>query len=381
MGSIVPNISNFVNIPSTANVGGILSGDQSIVPNFNLPSQAQIQAEALGKLSSSGQAGQFNSLTRQLNIVDTGSNYLATSADTGQPLVDLGESTSGSGVPNSGDNGMVDNTNELKVRISQHPHLSEDTVVFAVMPTISESGSATYESFGPHHHPGEIMKYKTTPSRSWSVTAKFISRTTEEATRNLKYLNIIRAWRMPFYGQGTASIPSTTELLGAPPPILTLQAYGNKMVGPAKCVLENYSLTFPDDVDYIPTDDQTPFPVIISISLSLKESWSPSEYSGFDIISYREGNMAGAFKSMAREQIPQSTTPQTTVGDIRKLDMQNEVNANTPNNEVAQIRKLDTANENINDSNELTSGDSIRTSRYTVSPVTVYGGPGNASET
>ena len=93
--------------------------------------------------------------------------------------------------------------------------------------------------------------------------------------------------------------------MGAPPPIITLEGYGEKMIGPITCVLESYSWNWPNDVDYIRTEgDNQPFPAIISISLTLKEALSPAEYSGFDLTAYREGRLSGSY-------IPVTATPTT----------------------------------------------------------------------
>jgi hypothetical protein len=99
---------------------------------------------------------------------------------------------------------------------------------------------------------------------------------------------------MPFYGTGNSD-PNLQQYLGAPPPILTLTAYGAQMIGPVPCVMTNYSWTFPNDCDYIPTSDGSPFPVILDVNITLKESFSPAEYSSFDLSSYKRGDMQGAF--------------------------------------------------------------------------------------
>jgi hypothetical protein len=189
-----------------------------------------------------------------------------------------------------------DNTMTLKVSISQEP--SNDvtsTLIFDVMPTINEGRTVQYDPFAPLHAAGEILRFRNTANRTWGISAKLISRTVSEASENLLKLNMIRAWAMPYYGSGTAMDPKTSEYLGAPPPILTLKAYGEQMIGPVKCVLDSYSWEFPNDVDYIKTDSNVPFPVILSVTLQLKEAWSPSELSGFDLMKYRSGDLPGAY--------------------------------------------------------------------------------------
>lgn len=93
-------------------------------------------------------------------------------------------------------------------------------------------------------------------------------------------------------------------LLGAPPEVLYLSAYSNPALvggqwGTATniyripVVITNLGITYPNDVDYIPTMDKEPFPIIMSITLSLAETHSPREFEKFDIFKYRDGKLPG----------------------------------------------------------------------------------------
>ena len=278
---------------------------------YDTPSPSQKTIEGLMKTSAQGNADQFTKMTPQVGIVDGKATDAGTGAEIATLKDKMPQQPSGGG---GGKPALV--TNDLKVTLSQEPAADElggGTVVFEVMPTIQEERSVTYQPMDIVHHPGEIMKYKSTSARSWQISAKLISRDQKEAAANLKTINLIRAWAMPYHGIGTEA--TDARLLGAPPPILTLAAYGNTMIGPVKCVLESHSWTWPNDVDYIPTDDseggeRVPFPVLLDISISLKEAWSPAEYSGFSIRDYRAGKLPKAFTSIAdksKQQQPQAS--------------------------------------------------------------------------
>lgn len=170
---------------------------------------------------------------------------------------------------------------------------SDDFIVFNVMPTIAESRAANYEEVNIVHHPGQILRYRTTSPRTWAVTARLISRNSEEATNNLRNVNLLRSWLMPYYGEGTKT--SFADKLGAPPDVLIFSAYGDKTIPEHPVVLESFQTTFPNDIDYIPTADKTPFPVILEVILSLKESWSPKEFGQFDLSQYKTGDLKAAF--------------------------------------------------------------------------------------
>jgi len=139
------------------------------------------------------------------------------------------------------------------------------TVIFESSVPLSEERTATYQGFDITHLPTEIPAYKNTSSRKFSITGKFVSRNTAEATANSGYLDMIRSWLLPDYGNS-----------GATPPILHLYGYKNNHITGVQCILKNYSFIFPDDVDYIYTGSN-PMPVIGMVTLSLDEVFSPEQ--------------------------------------------------------------------------------------------------------
>lgn len=94
------------------------------------------------------------------------------------------------------------------------------------------------------------------------------------------------------------------RFLGAPPEVLYLTAYSDSVntsgslnkvsnITRVPVVITNLTITYPNDVDYIPTTSGEPFPIIMSISLSLVETHSPKEYELFDLFKYRKGLLPG----------------------------------------------------------------------------------------
>jgi hypothetical protein len=225
--------------------------------------------------------------------------------------------TSASPVGKSGGNGKA-GFDDFVVKL--YSKITNETLTFDAMPSISESGEAQYSEINPAQMPGSILKYEKSPSRSWSISnIKLISMTSEEASKNQKILNMIRAWRMPFFGTGTElEYPSQ---FGAPPVVLVFSAYGMKNIGPIPVVLTSYSWDWSNDVDYIPTLEGDPFPVIMNISLGIRESYSPAEIQAFGLLDYRQGNVAAAFTIAAPQQKENSTneglsTPQESSASV-----------------------------------------------------------------
>jgi hypothetical protein len=222
-------------------------------------------------------------------------------------------------------------------------------VVFENTPRLSEVGSVTYTPVRPIQMPGATQIYQGTEPRSFSITATFISRTAEEATRRMADLQTLRSWRYPFFGTGTSTrganinngqreqilnIKQQTnqpsyfnslstsrtsrnerdrkeldilrrnlgkfELRGAPPEVLFLYAYSNPEhqgghlinLNRIPVVLTNLSITYPDDVEYIPTlNNNEPFPLRMEVGIDLAETHSPQEFAEFSLSQYKRGDL------------------------------------------------------------------------------------------
>lgn len=227
-------------------------------------------------------------------------------------------------------------------------------VVFDNTPSFSESGGVRYNPVQPIHMPGAVQVYQNTEPRNFSIGAHFVSRTRGEATTNAFYLQLLRSWRYPFFGQGSSTREITRlssddkqrleqeqtdtqrrlnqianqqargltaqeqeqiniararasqdangfDLLGAPPEVLYLYAYSspetNREATPfvninrIPVVLTGLDIVWPEDVDYLPTYYDQPFPVKMEVSISLAETHSPKEFEQFSLIKYKTGQL------------------------------------------------------------------------------------------
>ena len=221
----------------------------------------------------------------------------------------------------------------------------QQRVVFDVTPELSESRKVNYSSVDPIHMPGQIYVYKNTSARSFSLSGvKLISRTQEEAEKNLTYLWTLRGWTMPRFGSGSSTLSNYQkkrrdrvrsnpgdyqtdaqkqqlnthqkngmlgrELLGAPPPILLLSAYSKgfgqmtdeagdaqeierQHINNVPVVIESLNIPYPSDVDYIKSTWGVPMPTIMSIDINLLETHSAREYEKFSLDQYKAGILPG----------------------------------------------------------------------------------------
>jgi hypothetical protein len=161
----------------------------------------------------------------------------------------------------------------FKVRLSvKNQDGTVDRVIFEASSPIAESRTINYDGYGIIQLPTDVFSYHGTGARHFSITGKLVSRTVSEAQTNALYLNLIRSWALPDFGN-----------TGGPPPIITLKGYNNMNIDNRPCILRSYGWTFPDDCDFIvpPTLGTTnePMPVIGLITLELDEAYSPVQIS------------------------------------------------------------------------------------------------------
>ena len=209
--------------------------------------------------------------------------------------------------------------NQYKVKLRSQ--VTQTVVAFDVTPEITETRNVNYKTMEPVHMPGGIHVYSGTSSRIFNINnIRLVSRTREEASKNLYRLNQLRGWAMPYFGI------DNTRLVGAPPDVLALSAYSLgpqdsanssgeanaqeaetflKRTRPTNihnipCVLQQISIPYPSDVDYIDTQtltmpdgteikDGVPFPVLITVDMVLLETHSPKEFADFNLKKYRQG--------------------------------------------------------------------------------------------
>lgn len=206
----------------------------------------------------------------------------------------------------------------------------DEIVRFPISPSVTESRSVQYQKSDIRHMPGDLLSYSSTSSRKFDFSElKLVSRTPAEARRNIIRINTLRGWTMPYFGStglstldnqlvsgGINQDPTSKQvddlrsnfrrMLGAPPDILHLYVYSSgsddrhlgNIVG-VPVVIDSFGITYPNDVDYIPClstgpNDPyggTPFPIAMTLSLSVTEIHSPREYEKFKLEDYKTGRM------------------------------------------------------------------------------------------
>ncbi len=312
------------------------TGVTSKLVNYSLAPAQQLFNEAGGAISQSFSSIPFSRISQsaptfsQLGIdsvlgVPVPADYSLLSVAAGVRLNANFSSTSiGAGEARSayGDTQQPDN-DKHKVSLTSL-NTSSEIVVFDIMPEVTEVRSIEYETIAPPQMPGEFQKYKGTKSVQWTIIGTLTAATRNEAERNYRFIRLLRSWTVPFFGQSQSE---TTR--GAPPPILEFAGWRG-VVGAVPVVLTSLNWNWPKDVDWLPTNtvderQQTvPFPAVMNVNITIVESFSASQFNGFDLNEYRNGNMIGAYRPITRStsQVVSEATETSTWG--------REVRPNTP---------------------------------------------------
>ena len=200
------------------------------------------------------------------------------------------------------------------------------TVVFDVMPEVTESRSAEYEAVSAAQMPGEFQKYKGTKSTTWQINATLVCRNSVEATQQYLYLNLLRAWVMPYFGNLPAQ---ERDRLGAPPPVLNFSGWRG-VVGEVPVVVTSLNWGWPKECDWIPTEfldknkQKVPFPTVLNVQIYLVESFSATQFNDFDLSAFRNGKMINAYNIVpmrsdsTKASIDQAVVAETKQNKLKK---------------------------------------------------------------
>lgn len=226
----------------------------------------------------------------------------------------------------------IEDTPEVDYRVKlRNARTFSEVVIFEATPDLIETRNVNYKTVDPVHAPGQIFAYQNTSSRTFNISSiRLISRTPQEARFNLQRLWVMRSWTMPRFGKSTLETDQralrerireveaqglvvdqnqAVEILGndvgaerrgEPPAVLLLSAYSSEKktqrfgdhINRVPVVVQNLSIPYPSDVDYIPAEGSNiPMPTIMTLDMTLTETHSPQEYEKFDLQSFKEGRL------------------------------------------------------------------------------------------
>lgn len=220
------------------------------------------------------------SLTKFLNTVSTKANQLGSALDTGQQFINsftgiindfsnpakLASALRAGSIPvgtealtktyNTGVWRATD-TSDWRVRLSIPPISSFDTsevlkplydsnhsMVWPTTPQISMGHTANYGQMTPIHSNYAFQMYQNSQMDDITISGDFPIDNESDGRYWVAAVHFLRSATKMFYGE-------TTELAGAPPPVLKLNGYGDFVFKDIPVVVKSFNMELPNGVDYI----------------------------------------------------------------------------------------------------------------------------------
>jgi hypothetical protein len=167
-------------------------------------------------------------------------------------------------------------------------------VLYPYMPRIDVGYSATYDAPEITHTNYKSYSYRSSSVENVSVTGVFTAQDSVEANYVLAVIHFFRSVTKMFYGQ------DNDPIRGTPPPMVFLSGLGNYNFDNHPMVITQFTLSYPDDVDYIQTD----------LGMSAPQDLS-NQYSSADITGALRASINGVLTGVGAKKyvLPQSSDP------------------------------------------------------------------------
>jgi len=167
-------------------------------------------------------------------------------------------------------------------------------VTFHSTPDVSEQGTVNYIDISDIRAAGSHSVYLGSPARVFNINHKFISRTRIEAENTWRAMNTLRGWRMPKHGnQAQSGGGINVERIGADtnaPSVLWMFGYGKTFRG-IPVVITSLSFDWNSESDYIKCNNGSDIPIILPITISLKEMRTYLDMNSFNYDQFRRGEL------------------------------------------------------------------------------------------
>lgn len=166
------------------------------------------------------------------------------------------------------------------------PLIATQGLMFPYTPTISYTTNVNYGTQTVVHANQDFRTYTNTPSVQFQISGTFTAQTDDEAKYLVACLHFLRSVTKMRFGQGSS--------IGLPPPMLILNGYGLAILNNLSVIVTNFSMDFPDNVDYIKTSVSTGeawVPVFTKIIVTCIAQNTPNKLRTFNWDSFANGSL------------------------------------------------------------------------------------------
>lgn len=272
----VSNLNNAVQtsvaLQSTTLINSITSQVSSKLSSIS-------QQIASGTLTASGISAALSSATgdiiqatRSLNLPSVDINSLLTSAASGTNWK----------LPSTVVRAVTTEPGDWRVQIDADYY---GKIIFPVLPNMTLSHKAEYNTTSLVHSNYAFMSYKNSSVEDISITCDWPVETEADAEDWLKMIRLGRALTKMFYGEGSN--------LGNPPVICTLKGYSGgypaTLLPDTPVVVKSFSVDLKDDVNYIARGGIEYVPRLSTISIVVGVVYNRNSQRGFNYWDYTQG--------------------------------------------------------------------------------------------
>jgi hypothetical protein len=124
-------------------------------------------------------------------------------------------------------------------------------LVWPYQPTVTYGQDVEYSSNPMVHTNQEIMSYSRTKAVNLTVDGQFTCQNQTEGLYALACIHFLRTVTKMYFGAGPNG---PNPHAGTPPPTLLFDAYGDYMFNALPVIVTNFTVSLPNDVDYVPVN-------------------------------------------------------------------------------------------------------------------------------
>jgi len=127
------------------------------------------------------------------------------------------------------------------------PLRNTNGMIWPYQPTITWSQAVNYSPMELVHTNQDIQAYVNTPSTKLQVSGDFSIQNQQDGIYAIAAIHFLRTVTKMHFG-------SSDPNAGVPPPVLLFDAYGQYMFNQLPVIVTNFTVSLPNDIDYVPVD-------------------------------------------------------------------------------------------------------------------------------
>jgi hypothetical protein len=168
------------------------------------------------------------------------------------------------------------------------PLASTNGVVFPYTPQITLTYQNNYNAMPVTHSINTVQAYNNSDVGSITISGDFTANTPEEANYVLAVIHFFKSASKMFFGDA-----DNKNNVGAPPPLLFLNGFGQHYFPNVSCILTGFTHTMGDDVDFVYAgwNERTRVPTRSTISLTLVPQYTRTNTAKFNLDKFARGEL------------------------------------------------------------------------------------------